>query len=146
MEHLRYRAVILLLVLTTAVQLSVGVDAGVRNSAGPKCKTPNGNVYSYGETVVKGCTKYICNGLKWSVVSSSMCCTYQRRKVPTGEVIDSIRSEDGCTSAQVKCVPNGNRARIDLRIKSDCPKPASEDSLVMYMEELKELLEKHSNE
>merc|ERR1712083_58030 len=136
----------ILFILTTAVQLSVGGKTEVRNSAGPKCKTPNGNIYSYGETVVKGCSKYVCNGLKWSVVSTSMCCTYQRRKVPTGEVIDSIKSEDGCTSALVKCVPNGNRARIDLRIKSDCPRPASEDTLVQYMEELKELIEKQSNE
>ena len=64
----------------------------------------------------------------------------------TGEVIDSIKSEDGCTSAVVKCVPNGNRAKIELKIKSDCPRPASEDTLVKYMEELKELLENQSNE
>ena len=58
-----------------------------------------------------------------------MCCVYQRKKFTVGTVIDSVTSEDGCTSASIKCVPNGDKAKIDMRIKNDCPKPASEDTL-----------------
>ena len=87
----------------------------------------------------------MCNGLKWAVQSKSMCCLYQRRKFKIGSVIDTVLSEDGCTSASIKCVPNGNKAKIDMRIKNDCPRPASEETLVMYMEELKDLIEKHAN-
>jgi hypothetical protein len=75
-----------------------------------------------------------------------MCCVYQRRKFTIGSVIDTILSEDGCTSSSIKCVTNGNKAKIDMRIKNECPKPASEETLVMYMEELKDLIENHANE
>ena len=87
----------------------------------------------------------MCNGLKWAVQSKSMCCVYQKRKFTIGSVIDTILSEDGCTSASIKCVPNGNKAKIDMTIKNDCPKPASEETLVMHMEELKDLIGKHAN-
>jgi hypothetical protein len=75
-----------------------------------------------------------------------MCCVYQRRKFSIGSVIDTVLSEDGCTTTSLKCVPNGNKAKIEMKIKNDCPKPASEDTLIMYMDELKDLLEKHVNE
>jgi len=136
----------LLSTLLITAQLGFGADALQMNSAGPKCKTPNGNTYAFGETQVRGCNKYVCNGLKWVVTSKSMCCVYQRKKFTIGTVIDSVTSEDGCTSAFIKCVPNGDKAKIDMRIKNDCPKPASEDTLIMYMDELKDLLEMQSNE
>ena len=87
----------------------------------------------------------MCNGLKWAVQSKSMCCVYQRRKFTIGSVIGTILSEDGCTSASIKCVPNGNKAKIDMTIKNDCPKPASEETIVIYIEELKDLIGKHAN-
>ena len=88
----------------------------------------------------------MCNGLKWAVKSTSMCCNYHKKKFKIGSVIDTVVAEDGCSKTSLKCVPNGDRAKIDMQMKSNCPKPASEDTLKMYMDEIKELLEKHVNE
>ena len=77
---------------------------------------------NYEESYTEGCLKQTCKNGVWRPSLEMTVCCFEREAFPPNTTITAITTKDGCTKSSMECIPDGDKAKMVLKLENSCNK------------------------